>query len=271
MHNRIRQLVCNGQVALGSFTFLADPAAVEVLGYAGMDFTIIDMEHTERDMSGALALIRGAQAAGVTPFVRLPELSDKQVLRATEAGAHGIVVPSVASAAQARALASACRYPPAGVRGTCRFARAASFGAVAADWQRHIERVNTEVMAVALVEDEVGVAQLEQIVAETDLVLVGRGDLSSELGVPGQVDHPRVMAVVERYERAARAHDRPLGTMCYSADDAARWIARGYRFLIYAADVNVLFKAYSGFAATVRQAGGAATGSAAERERRGDG
>lgn len=252
MQNRTRQLIASGEVALGSFAFLGDPTAVEAMGHAGLDFAIIDMEHTERDMSGVLALIRGAATTGLTPFVRVPDLDSKEILRALEAGAHGIMVPSVRSAQQARELARACRYPPDGDRGTCRFSRAAGLGAYARDWPDFVQRANAEVMAVALVEDEAGATEIEQIVAAVDLVLVGRGDLSSELGVPGQVDHPRVMAVVERYERACREHDKPMATMCYSTADAERWIERGYRLLIHTADVNVLFAAYASFCAEIR-------------------
>lgn len=251
MRNRTRHRLAAGQLALGSFAFLSDPASVEAIGQAGLDFAIIDMEHTDRDMSGVLPMIRGADATGITPLVRVPALDDKQILRALEAGAHGILVPSVGSAAQARTLRLACRYPPDGVRGTCRFSRASGLGANAADWPAFVARANAEVLAVALVEDPAGAAEIEQIVSEVDLVLVGRGDLSTALGVPGQVDHPDVMAIVERYERAARQHGQPLATMCYSAADAARWVDRGYQLLIYAADVNILFRAYADFRAAL--------------------
>lgn len=252
MQNRTRQVIDRGQVALGSFAFLADPTAIEAMGHAGLDFAVIDMEHTERDMSEVLALIRGADATGLSPFVRVPDLDGKQILRALEAGAHGIMVPSVRTAEQARALARACRYPPDGDRGTCRFSRAAGTGAYARDWPAFVRRANAEVMAVALVEDAAGAEAIEEIVAEVDLTMIGRGDLSSELGVPGQVDHPSVMAVVERYERAARAHGKPMATMCYSTADARQWIARGYRMVIHTADVNILFHAYAGFCAEIR-------------------
>lgn len=257
MENQTRRKLAAGQTVLGSLTFLSDPVAVEAMGHAGLDFTIIDMEHTARDMSGVLPLIRGADTTGLTPFVRVPSLDEKLILRALEAGAHGVAVPSIRSADEARLLDQACRYPPHGVRGTCRFSRAAGLGVHAANWPEFVLSANSEVMSIALVEDEEGASEIDGIVAAVDLTLVGRGDLATALGVPGQVDHETVLAVVARYEQAARDCGRPLATMCYSAADAQRWMAKGYRVLIQTADVQVLYQAYATFGHKVRQSASA--------------
>lgn len=249
--NRTKRLLDKGRPAFGSYAFLKDPASVEAMGYAGLDYAIIDTEHTALDMSHVEAMARGAEAAKITPIVRVYENNPKLILRALEAGAQGIMIPSVQSAEDARAAVRACRYPPEGSRGTCRMSRASRYGALMGRWSEHVQAANREILLVGLVEDEAGAGEIEAIVELMDVVVVGRGDLSTALGVSGLVDHPRVQEVVERAATTARRVGKPLGTLCYTSSDTTRWLREGYQFLQYSIDVQVLEGAY---AAWVRDA-----------------
>lgn len=250
--NRTRSLLARGAPALGTLSFLSDPAAIEIMGWSGLDYVMIDMEHTATDMGSVVAMIRAADATGITPLVRVPALDTKMILRALESGAQGIVVPSVGSRAEARVAVEACRYAPAGTRGTCRMARAAHFGEFFGNWTEHIENLNNETLVIGLVEDAKGAGEIEGIVEELDIVMVGRADLASDLGVPGALNDPAVLDIVTRCERAARLHHKPVGIMCYSAEEAHSWIERGYRFITYATDVQLLRGAYVSWLDDVR-------------------
>ncbi len=254
MRNRTKRLMDEGQPAFGSYAFLKDPASVEAMGYAGLDYAIIDMEHTSLDVGDVQTMIRGAESVDITPIVRVYENNDKLILRVLEAGAQGIMIPSVQGVEDARQAVAATRYAPAGVRGTCRLARAAHYGGLMSQWPEHVQRVSTEILTVGLVEDRSGADEIEAIVDTMDVVVVGRGDLSTSLGVSGQVDHPDVMAVVERAERATQQAGKPVGTLCYTPDDARRWLARGYLFLQYSIDVQVLYGAYTSWLKPLREA-----------------
>jgi len=252
MRNRTRERIASGDAAIGTMSMLGDPNAVEAMGHAGLDFVFLDMEHTERDMSGMLPLIRAANLTGMTPFVRIPGLDLAQIQRALDAGAEGIVVPGIRSAEQARTLARACAFPPRGTRGTCRYSRSAAAGKYAESWPAFVENADAEILSMALVEDPDGVQELEGIVEAVDIVLVGRGDLSTALGVPGQVTHPSVLEAIKRYEDAAMRQRKPLATMCYTVEEARDALARGYRYLMYGADVNVLYREYSSAVTALR-------------------
>ena len=247
IHNRTAAKLAAGEPALGTLSMLGDPNVIEAIGQAGMDFVWLDMEHTERDMSQIVQLIRAASLTGVTPFVRVPSLDVKEIQRALDAGAEAIVVPTVRTGEEARLLANATKYPPLGIRGTCRYSRAGAAGRYAQQWQDFTANANAQILSMALVEDLSGVEHLEEIVAAVDIVLIGRGDLSTALGVPGQVNHPKVTAVVERYEAVAKALGKPLATMCYTAQEAQSAVERGYTFLMYGADINEIYRAYSSF------------------------
>ena len=251
MTHRLRGRVQAGEPVLGTLALLGDPFAVEAMGHAGLDWVILDMEHTDRDMSQISGLIRAAETSGVTPLVRLPSLDAKQVQRALDSGAKGIVIPTVRSRAEAESLVQSVSYPPQGVRGTCRYSRAAAAGKYEFTWDAFTNTANDEIITMALVEDEEGAAALEDIVELVDVVLIGRGDLSTSLGLPGQPNHPRVLEVVDRYERAARRLSRPIAAMCYSAEEARAAVARGATFLMFSADVNILYRTYAEAAAAM--------------------
>lgn len=250
--NRTRRILADGGVALGSYAFLRDPASVEAMGRAGLDHAIIDMEHTALDVSHVEAVVRGAETADITPIVRVFENDPKLILRVLEAGAQGVMIPSVRSEKDARAAVAACRYPPEGIRGTCRMSRAAQYGTFGERWPEHTREADREILVVGLVEDAAGAAEIERIVEVMDAVVVGRGDLASAFGVTGDVEHPRVLEVMERALAAGRDTGTPIGTLCYAPSDASRWIAQGFRLLQYGIDVAVLRSAYAGWARQVR-------------------
>lgn len=252
--NKTAAKLAAGEPALGTLSMLGDPNVVEAIGQAGMDFVLIDMEHTERDMSQVVQLVRAASLTGLTPFVRVPSLDVKEIQRALDSGAEAIVVPTVRTGEEARLLAQACSFPPLGIRGTCRYSRAGAAGRYAQKWSDFTANANRQILSMALVEDVSGAEQLEQIVEAVDIVLIGRGDLSTALGVPGQVNHPKVTAVVERYEAVAKSLGKPLATMCYNAQEAQAAKERGYTFLMYGADINEIYRAYSTFREEFEQA-----------------
>lgn len=245
MSDSIRQRLLAGVPVLGTLSLLGDAFAVEAMGHAGLDFVILDMEHTDRDMSQIGNLIRSAECGNSAAIVRLPAYDSKQVQRALDSGARGIVIPTVSSGAEARAFESSTRYPPQGVRGTCRYSRAAEAGRYEHDWADFTAEANRSILTIAFVEDREGVEELEEILDAVDVVLIGRGDLSTELGVPGQPNHPQVIEVVERYEKLARRKGRPIAAMCYTPDEIVAAAERGATFIMYSADVNVIYRDFS--------------------------
>src|SRR5687767_10004667 len=124
MHNRIRQLLGEGKTVAGIILFTGSPMVVELMAAAGMDFVIIDMEHSALDLERAGHLIRAADAAGITPFVRVPEVDAALIKKILNLGAAGIVLPH-ANRENCAALLNAMRYAPEGERGACQVVRAA--------------------------------------------------------------------------------------------------------------------------------------------------
>ena len=107
----------------------------------------------------------------------------------------------------------------------------------------YLRAANAAVLNVALFESRAGMDALDDIlkVRGLDVVAVARRDLSQNLGVAGQFDHPRLREVVADAERKILAcPDVVLGGIAFSADDASVMIARGYRFVVLGSDAGLV-------------------------------
>lgn len=205
LENRVKRVMREGGVALigyvGTFT---GPIVVELAGLAGYDGIRIDLEHSAFDLSDIHIKVLAAEKAGITPIVRVPSADPSFILRLLDMGVQGVTVPHITTAEQARAVVQAVRYPPAGARGIASSSRAALYGRVPT--VRHIEESNREIMVGVLIEDAEALDEIDEIAAipGIDLVAIGSNDLSKSLGVPGTVNHPTLVAAIEKISNAVK-------------------------------------------------------------------
>ena len=181
--NRVKKVMREGRLALGTYVTFADPQIVEVIGLAGYDAAFIDMEHTDFDLRLVGEMIRAADLAGVTSIIRVPDNDEKLILRILDAGAEGIIIPHVDGLAGAKRAVDAVRYAPLGHRGGAAGTRAARFGTIG--WDEHCRQSNAEILLSVMTEDERGVNDIEAIAAleGIDLVSIGPTDFSEYMGI----------------------------------------------------------------------------------------
>jgi 2-keto-3-deoxy-L-rhamnonate aldolase RhmA len=254
--NPLKAKMLAGQPVLGTFVHLSDPAVVEIAGAAGLDFAIIDTEHSSKDLSTVENMVRAADAFGIASLVRVHVNEEKTILRVLETGTNGIVIPFVESADDVRRAREALRYPPEGSRGTCTVTRAARYGALRPQFADHARDSNRELLLVGLIESAKGVEGIDEILdAGLDVAFVGRGDLAAGLGVAGDSSHPHVLEAVGRVLDAARQRrEQWSGILPYRPEESARWIAEGCLFLAYSVDTYVLLEAYAAASRSFREA-----------------
>ena len=259
-HPSLRQRLKAGQSVFGTFVFLPSPGIVEIMGAAGLDYVIIDLEHSPKSWETVENMVRAADVAGIAVLIRVRENHDKEILQALEIGAEGVVVPFVRTAEDARQAASAVCYPPEGTRGTCTLTRAAAWGGLRGDaFITHAAAMNERMLVVAQVEDKTGIDNIEAIVGAEPgphVALIGRGDLATALGRPGRAEDPLVVAATDRALGAVRASGgRCVGGIgVYSPGEVARWRDQGCRFFFYSADTHMLLTAARGIAAEFKNA-----------------
>ena len=248
MKPSLKRRLAAGETVFGSFAFLPSPDVVEIMGFAGFDYVIIDLEHSPKDWDHVANMIRAAELHGMAPIVRVREISEKNILGVLELGAEGVVLPFVQTADDVACAARALNYPPKGMRGTCTLTRAAHYGGLRNEFIAHTQRQNADLVLVAQIEDGLGVQNIDAILdcqPGIDALIVGRSDLASSLGRPGQVDDPAVLEATHRVIDAARRHPRrvPSGIGVYSPEEAAQWVDAGCRMFFYSADTAMLLNA----------------------------
>ncbi|MEO5346968.1 MAG: aldolase/citrate lyase family protein [Magnetococcus sp. YQC-9] len=225
---------------IGSWITLGHPAIAEILARAGFDWLVVDLEHSVIPIDMAGDLIRIIDLCGVSPLVRLTSNHPDQIKRVMDAGAHGIVVPMVNSRSDAERAVQAVRYAPEGIRGVG-LARAQGYGVRFAEyleWQRR------GITVIVQIEHRLALDHLEEIltVPGIDGFIIGPYDLSCSMGMPGDFDHPEVIAAMEHILTTGKRLGVPAGVHIVEPDlgRLAQSIDQGYRFIAYSVDIRLL-------------------------------
>lgn len=250
-----RERCVGGENLIGTFSGIPHPVAVEVAAATGIDFLCIDWEHAQIGRDRIEDLIRAADVHSVPAIVRVPGHAPEAIAAALDAGAAGVLVPRVSTAAQAKAAVMATRYPPIGERGVGP-GRAAGYGYRIPDY---LAAANTSLVLAIQVETAEGLANIEEIVAVpgVDVIFIGPGDLSVSIDAMGPAGQERLNAAIGTITEAALQAGRTVGIFRPSADDVGAWSDRGIRFFLLASDTMFLG---AGLAAGVASARSAARG-----------
>jgi 2-keto-3-deoxy-L-rhamnonate aldolase RhmA len=227
----LRTRILAGETLIGSFSDLASPLAVELLGRAGFDWVVLDLEHGAATEADLLGLLHAAAATPMAAVVRAQSGERLRIGRALDLGAVGVMVPQSQTVDQVREAVSYLRYPPAGVRGVALRTRGAGFGALShADLARV---VNERIVGVIQVESTAIVGAAEEIAAieGVDVMFVGPADLSHALGVPGQFDDPSYLEAIGAVVAACQRHGKEAGILLYDTTTLARHLELGFRFI----------------------------------------
>ncbi len=243
--NLVRLKIEQRRPALGLVCRTLSPVVVELIGLAGFDFVWIDMEHTAADFALVEQLCRAADSAGVESLVRVPDKSHSNILRALEAGAAIVNVPGIEEKCEAEGVVRAAKYYPIGQRGYCTSSRGTGYG-LGRRAEQIFREANERVMTMVQIESVRGVENASEIcsVPGLDLVFIGVGDLSQELGIPGQFDHPKVVDSVDQVLRAIEAGGKTAAVQAETAEAAKRWLDRGAGVLSCGVDIPIIGKSF---------------------------
>ena len=239
----------SGAPLCGTFIATPHPVSAEVTARAGFDFVCIDCEHSQIGRGGIEDLVRACEVGGTAAMIRVPANTPEAVNAALDAGAVGVLVPRVSTAAQARAAVAATRYPPEGERGAGP-GRASRYGT---DIANYIASANARIVLAVQVETATAVENIEEIarVEGVDVVFIGPGDLAVSLGAFGPAGHEVLMVAMEKVVASCKAAGRTVGIFRPTVDDLAAWRDRGCSFNIVASDTMFLGAALSAAAKQV--------------------
>jgi 2-keto-3-deoxy-L-rhamnonate aldolase RhmA len=219
----------------GGWLNLGSPVTAEVAGTLGYDWLLLDHEHGPGGEDTLLAQLHAVSGSTAVTIVRIPAHDPARYKRTLDLGAHGVMTPYINTAAEAQAMVSAMRYPPHGSRGVAKFHRGAAFGGEFEDYYLH---AHERIVAVAQLETPEAVTNAADIAAVDgiDVLFVGPTDLTYNLGIRDQFDHPRFLAAVNTVVQAARAHGKAAGILVHAASLVAKCREWGFTFVALGSD-----------------------------------
>ena len=227
-----------GVPQIGCWASLMAHYATEILGGAGFDWVLLDMEHAPNELHTILPQLQVMERYDGTALVR-PPWNDTVILKKLlDAGTRGFLIPMVQSAEEARAAVAAVRYPPRGVRGVSGSTRANQFGRI----KDYFDRIEEETALLVQAETLAALEVVEDIasVDGVDGVFFGPADIAADMGYLGQ---PMAEAVWEKILPAAqKVMDLgvPVGTLVFDPTFAKTLIDRGFTFVATGSDVSLL-------------------------------
>lgn len=236
----LKQRLKNGEICKGAFLgLLAGGPAAQFLAAQGLDYFILDLEHYTFDETTVRETILGARYAGIAPIIRVGE-PGQAITRWLDAGAEGIVIPTVESRAQAQALVRWGRYPPLGERGASSMNGHGDFARVP-DLPRFLEERNRDVLLLVMIETPKGLARADEILSlpGIDGAIMGTGDYSQAIGLAGQMDHPDVWKAADKLVGIARGRSKLVSVPIRRPENVARWVRGGLTMLTFV-DLSML-------------------------------
>ncbi|HVY15904.1 MAG TPA: aldolase/citrate lyase family protein [Rhodopila sp.] len=236
--NVTKQRLKSGKMALGfGVHHLRSVATPMVIALTGHDWMFIDAEHGAFNIQEITQLCIAALPMGVTPIVRVCAGAIDEATRALDNGALGIVIPHVDTPAEAKRIADAFHYPPMGHRSWG--GPPAVYGYAAPSTAEAQAAINQEILTVVMLESPEAIRNADAIAAleGIDVLFIGTSDLTAELGISGQMGHPKVVEAYQTVGDACRKHGKTLGMGgIYDEEHASRYVGMGARFLLTGSD-----------------------------------
>lgn len=235
----LKRRLLDGDTLVGCFLNLGSPLTSEIMGRAGFDFAVIDLEHGSGTEVDVLPQLQALEATEAGAIVRVESHERQRAHRVLDLGSEGIMFPRVDSAADAARAVAGLRYPPEGVRGVAAANRACDFGV---SYREYMGTSASTLLGVVQIESEGALAAVDEIAAVdgVDVLFVGPMDLTASLGILAQFDHPRYGEALETVSDAAHRHGRSLGVLMARPEDFDRYHALGFRFIACGSDGTLL-------------------------------
>ncbi|MFQ5554624.1 MAG: HpcH/HpaI aldolase/citrate lyase family protein [Acidimicrobiia bacterium] len=236
LENTTMAKLAAGETVLGAFFKYPEPTLAEYIAMQGWDFIIFDGEHGSLQPRDVEGLCRATELRGVTPIVRATTNEAHVILRFLDAGPHGVHIPWVNTPEAVEQAVRAVKYGPRGQRGLA--------GSRASEWGLnesigdYTVRANRETLVIIHIETAAAVDAIESYVEidGVDVLFIGPTDLSHSLGHPGVLDHPDVVAALDRVTEVVVPSSKTLGIFAGNESIAAQWIGRGARYIATGSD-----------------------------------
>ena len=260
----LKAKVSTGGIVYGAMLSMArNPRWGASMAAFGLDYVIIDMEHSPRSRAEVADFIASFQYTGVAPFVRIPIPAAHYVTMMLDAGAQGILAPYCETVEQVKEVVAAAKWRPLkGVLGRAAVEKG-EFPSQAT--KEYLENRNRNNVCIIGIESPEGIKQLPDIlkIHGVDAIFVGPNDLTVCLGIPDQYDNPKYEEALRTILRICKQHNTPVLMHHQSVALTKKWLREGARFVLYSSDAREMHNAFRDEFGEIKEVGEELTGQAA--------
>lgn len=244
MENRLIKKLANGEKPIGMFVGSCSETVVECLGRTGIDYIIIDNEHSPAEAETTAKLVRAAELSGITPLARVREISRPGILKLLDVGVKGLIIPNVKSVEDVKKIVSFAKFSPIGNRGFCPTRKDGWGFDCPGSVADSMCRINAETLVIPQCETAEALACIEDIAAVegVDGIFIGPFDLSIAMGIPGMMDLPEFKAAKKRILEASHANSKPCFLFSTTPENTASGFAEGFDSMTFSNDTVVIIE-----------------------------
>ena len=242
--NYLKEKLNNNKLTIGTWNIIDSPMVVDVIASSGIDFIVIDAEHGAISYETAQIMIGLCESYNVTPIMRVGEINESLILRALDIGVHGVQLPNITTADDAKQFVQFAKYPPVGIRGFSPYTKAGLYDVANGKEMPKIANENT--LLIANVEGQEGMNNLEQIVQVEgiDIIFIGLFDMSKSLGIAGDVQNPKVIQKLDEAIEIIHKYNKKVGSIASNLDMLEVLKDKQVDYLTYSVDTGMIKESY---------------------------
>jgi len=236
---KLKDKLKKGELVIGTWCILPNPQVINVLAKSGLDFVLIDMEHGPSNFETAQSMIEAAESEGCEVIIRVSDNNELNVLKALDIGASGVIVPHIESVMDREKAISYIKYPPIGIRGFSPYTKTGFYHSRPS----HTNLENDKTLSGIIIEGMSGINDFDKIISDInlDLIYLGAYDLSVALGIPGDVNNPKIKEIQKECAQKAKEKGKATGGLFHSKEDFEYFKDIGTQFLCYKVDTNIIY------------------------------
>tara|TARA_B100000787_G_C16198973_1_gene303234 strand:- start:8898 stop:9674 length:777 start_codon:yes stop_codon:yes gene_type:complete len=243
--NFLKEKLESGQSVIGTWATIPSTITTDIIASTGIDFIIIDAEHGPISFETAQNMVITCESQNVSPVMRVGTIDEADILKALDIGVHCIQIPNVNSKKDVEKIVEFSKYPPIGERGFSPFTRAGNYSIK--NSKSLTEDANKNTMIAINIEGKEAIEDIDNIlkIKELDIIFIGLFDLSKALGIPGDVDNPKVINYLKELTIKINGHGKYAGTITTSKEKITQFLDIGVKYIVHLVDCEMLRNSYS--------------------------
>ena len=246
----LKERIKAGETVHGSWLNLGSHVSADIMGHAGFDWLLIDMEHGSGYEDMMFHQLQVLAAMEVTPLVRTSDATRGKIQQILDSGSQGIMFPQINTVEETKTDTQLMYYSPKGTRGMAKITRATHYGKTA---KEYLDQLENTLLGIVQIETASALKEVDAIAAleEVDVLFVGPTDLSVSLDTYGQLQHPVFQKALKDVADAAKKYGKAAGVLMQNISEYDMYAQLGYRFLACGGDSVFIMQTANSLAETM--------------------